>query len=488
MRAPVRPAVSSRSVRRRAGTWVLATAAAVVLTATAAPAQSASAQVAPGFPPAAVTPAQATALGQQAYLYGLPLLEFLRVRRTMSSVRCPDGRGNAPLNAFSHATRFATPSDRTVVLPNVDTLYSLAQVDLGNGPVVLSHPGMGHRYFVFELLDPYTNVIGYVGTRTTGSRAGRFALTWSGHPGRRVRAAHVIRSPTRRVWVVGRTLAGGRADQRRALRLMRRFELAPPGGPRHFAAGCRPGRPVQATTPNGLAFLDALGTAMKRNPPPARDQPLLRRLAQVGVGPGLRPERAGLPPATLAALTAGVTATAAILPTQARALVLDTARDNHGWAIPRPETGVYGTDYTYRAGVAFLGLGANTPEEAMYPTALTDANGALLDGAQRYRMVIPKGQEPPGRGFWSLTIYDAAGFLVANPEHRYAIGDSHPGLVRRPDGSIVVVLQRTRPTEAGVNWLPTPPGAFRLNLRLYQPSARALSGAWQPAPVEPVAP
>ena len=129
-------------------------------------------------------PRAAASLGQQAYLYGFPLLEFLRVARTETSVRCPDRAGDAPVNTFSNAAHFARPQDRTVVAPNVDTLYSIAHLDLGRGPVVLSHPAMGRRYFVFELLDPYTNVIGYVGSRTTGAAAGRFAVTWSGHRGR----------------------------------------------------------------------------------------------------------------------------------------------------------------------------------------------------------------------------------------------------------------------------------------------------------------
>ena len=111
---------------------------------------------------AAPTPAQSEALAREAYIYGFPLLEFLRVRKTEGSVRCPDGKGNGPLNNFSNAKGFATPADRTVVAPNVDTLYSIAQLDLGKGPIVLSHPDMGKRYFVFEFLDPYTNVVGYV--------------------------------------------------------------------------------------------------------------------------------------------------------------------------------------------------------------------------------------------------------------------------------------------------------------------------------------
>jgi hypothetical protein len=180
---------------------------------------------------AAPSPARAEALAGQAYDYGFPLLEFERVRATETSVTCPDKAGDAPVNRFSNAAHFPGPRDRTVVAPNVDTLYSIAHLDLGHGPVVLSHPDMGRRYFVFELLDPYTNVVGYVGSRTTGAHAGRFAITWTRHPGRRVRGAKVVRSEYRRLWVIGRTLAGGRADQRRAHRLMDRYRLRVPGHP-----------------------------------------------------------------------------------------------------------------------------------------------------------------------------------------------------------------------------------------------------------------
>jgi hypothetical protein len=444
------------------------------------------AAAAPGARAQAVTPAEARAIGQQAFLYGLPLLEFLRVRETATSVRCPDGEGNAPVNAISNARGFATPADRTVVAPNVDTLYSIAHLDLGRGPVVLSHPDLGRRYVVFQLLDPYTNTIGYVGTRTTGRRAGRFAITWRGAPDRadrRLRGARRVVSPARRVWVIGRTVARGRADQRRALGLMRRYRLAPPGGARRFPRGCRPGEPVEARTPAGLDFLVALGTALRENPPPARDRPLLARLARVGVGPGLRPDRAGLAPETLAALVAGVTTTAGALPAVSRARIAEGAAAGRGWSIPAANIGDYGTDYAYRAGVALLGLGANTPEEAVYPTALADGEGRPLDGRSRYRLVFAPGQAPPNRAFWSLTVYDVDGRLVANPQDRYAVGDSHPPLVRRADGSIVVALQRTRPAERRVNWLPVPAGPFRLNLRIYWPARSVLAGDWRPPPV-----
>ena len=87
----------------------------------------------------------------------------------MTSVRCPDERGNAPVNSFFHARRFADASARTVVAPNTDTLYSIAHLDLGKGPVTIGHPNMGRRYYSFELLDPYTNVIDIPGP--AGGRA-----------------------------------------------------------------------------------------------------------------------------------------------------------------------------------------------------------------------------------------------------------------------------------------------------------------------------
>lgn len=463
----------------------LAIALAALVTLGGAPALGSPGSRRPAAGP--VTTAQAAALGRQAYLYGFPLLEFLRVQATETSVRCPDRMGDAPVNAFSNAQRFARPRDRTVVAPNVDTLYSIAHLDLGRGPVVLSHPDMGRRYFVFELLDPYTNVIGYVGSRTTGSRAQSVAIAWTRRPGRHLAGAHVIRSRYRRVWVIGRTLVhGGAGDRARALALMRRYRLSPPGGPRRFSARCRPGKARQFSTPTGLRFLTALDRALKDNPPPRRDRPLLARLARVGVGPGLSPTGAHLPGAGLQALVSSVDATAQTLPTSARLAVLQEAQANHGWANIGGDIGDYGTDYLFRADVAELGLGANTRQEAMYPTALTDDTGQLLNGSGDYRLVFKPGRAPPSRAFWSLTMYDGDGFLVANRQHRYAIGDTHPPLRREPDGSIVVLIQRSPPTASHVNWLPCPNGNFRLNLRIYWPKRIALDGRWQPPPVRRV--
>jgi hypothetical protein len=430
---------------------------------------------------AEVTPDQATKLGHEAYRYGIPLLEMLRIRTEMTSVRAPDERGNAPVNMFSHARKFATPRDRTVVAPNVDTLYSLAHLDLGKGPIVLSHPDMGSRYFDFEFVDPYTNVLGYEGTRVTGTHAGKVAIVWTKGGKPAPRGMRVIRSPYRRVWAIGRTLATDTAaDRRRAHRKQLQYRLSP--SPR-LRTG-KPGKPKKAPLPkDGLAWLRKLDRALAQNPPPKRDKPLLTRLRAVGVGAGLDPAKAGLSDAALAALKAAVEDEAATILNSSRTRVAGDALGNNGWLVLDPKVGRYGTDYDLRAVLAILGIGANTPEEAIYPTALADSGGRLLDGANRYRLVFPK--QPPARAFWSLTLYDANAFLVPNSENRYALGPFHPPLRKRADGSIVVLVQHDKPAEKGVNWLPSPAsGMFRLNLRLYWPRKVALDGTWHPPPVE----
>ena len=467
--------MSSRSKFRA---WTALVAAG--LCATCAVPSSASAQS------SAVTPEQAAELGKQAYDYGFPLLEFLRVRREMTSVECPTDHGEAPVNSFSNAGGFADASARTVVAPNTDTLYSISHLDLKRGPLVISHPDMGKRYYSFELLDPFTNVIDIPGLREDGGKAGSYVIRWKGHAGKggKPEGARVIKSKYRRVWVIGRTLATDAKDQRKAQKLMAKYEIDRLNGKpaRKFPKGCEPGEPITSPTPtDGPSFIAALNAGLAQNPPPKRDDPLLGQLAPLGVGPGLSPESAGLSADALAALYKGVSDEAAALPGRSRLGVLSEAQRTQGWLLPAANIGDYGTDYEFRALIAVVGLGANTPDEAIYPTGITDGTGTLYNAANRYTLTFPPGQAPPAKYFWSLTMYDSSGYLVDNPIDRYSVGPSHPPLVKRPDGSIVIAIQATDPNDPTVNWLPTPAsGGFRLSLRLYGPSKAAQTGAWRP--------
>jgi hypothetical protein len=336
-------------------------------------------------------------------------------------------------------------------------------------------------------MDPYTKLAGYIGSRTTGSAAGRFAITWEGAPGPEVPGAVPIVVSSRRIQVIGRTLAGDAEDQQAALSLMRRYTLTPPGGPVVVPDPCPPQRPTPAVGPRGLALLDALSAAMEDNPPPERDGPLLTRLAPIGMGPGLRVGRAGLSRRARTALSIGVGAAASALPTLVEGTAVLGSRRTGNWSIPPSNIGDYGTDYLTRAGVAQVGLGANTEEEAAYRTAYLDARGRRLDGRKSYRLRFPAGSEPPADAFWSVTVYDSDGFLVDNPQRRYAVGSSHPPLIRRADGSIDIIFSGTEPSGRDVNWLPVPPARFRVYLRVYAPRPEVLSRAWPLPSIQPIA-
>ncbi len=468
------------TMRMRSG--VLTTAIALAACALAAPAGAADFGSTPAEQRAA-----GIAIGKDAFTYGYPLLDFNRTRAEALVA-------NAPLNRLANAVKLATPAARSVVAPNVDTLYSLAQIDLGDGPVVLKVPKMGGRYWTFEIVEPYTNVVGYIGRRLNGSAGGSWALEWSGAKkvalGKGVKR---FKSPSRRLWVIGRTLVKGGADTVKAKRLMAQYRLGKLADVVGNKAAAKPvpldgaraklPPPCTAGYRGGLDFIRDLNAALAVDRPPARDAAMTARLATAGVGAGLNPTSAGLPAAVVEGLEAGVDEAACALSLNSKLGILAQAKANRGWYDAPNTIGDYGTDYTFRARVALVGLGANTRIESTYPVALTDPSGDLLNGANRYRMVFKRGQLPPTAGFWSLTMYDSDGYLVENSAKVYAIGDSHPPLLKKSDGSVVVAIQTAKPTEKNVNWLPAPTTGFRLNLRLYLPSKAILNRTWKPPPV-----
>lgn len=429
------------------------------------------------------TPEQAFELGKEAFTYGFPLLEFNRVRSD-------DLAKMASVNRLANARNLAKAGADQVVAPNVDTLYSLGQFDLEK-PLVLKVPKMKDRYWVFEFVEPWTNVVGYVGQRLNGGRGGTWALEWDGAPaGKLPKGVKRFRSSARRLWVIGRVLVKGKDDTAPARKLMSRFRT---GSLADYKAGKPLAKPLsniqqrqKGASPGGLEFIRRLNAQMAADPPPEKeDAAILERLAPAGVGIGRSPD--SLPADVQARLADGVDAAYAALPVDARLPILQQAIAAGGWYTPPSDIGAYGTNYTFRSRVALVGLGANTPIESVYPVALATPTGETFNGANRYRMVFRKGKLPPTRAFWSLTMYDTDGYLVANPSNIYAIGDSHPPLRKKKDGSVVVVIQKDKPAEKGVNWLPAPADkGFRLNLRLYMPKKSILDGSWKPPGVNRV--
>nr|MBA3415176.1 DUF1254 domain-containing protein [Chloroflexia bacterium] len=383
-------------------------------------------------------------------------------------------------NRLRHSRSLTGPEARSIPTPNVDTLYSKAQLELSDGPVVLTVPPVeGRRYYSFQFLDPYTNVVGYVGTRSTGNGAGHHAVVPPGWDRALPAGVEQIDAPYEQLWAIGRTAIGeddspeaanGVQDGYRLTGLSEFVESGPAGPAQSDAR-----TPQEHPIPAGLDFFDALGTALAAAPPPAADAPLLDQLRTVGIGPGERPSaNASLNSATTAGLNAAVGWTR---PWGGRPEV------RNGWEFAPVHVGDYGTDYCLRAAVARGGLGANTREESLYVHTNRDHLGAALHGRRDYAIHLKS--PPPADAFWSLTAYGPDALLVCNPLRRYALG-SQSGLRYADDGSTDLYLSHGENVPHRSNWLPTPAGEFGLVLRLYLPQQTPLDGTWAPPPVAPL--
>ncbi len=436
---------------------------------------------------ASLTEAQAQQIGTDAYVYGIPLMEFLRQRATQTSVTVPNNLSDAPVNQLGNQRNLASAAHQVFVAPNNDTLYTMGQLDLTKGPLVLHVPEVAHhRYYVMEFLDPYTNVFHYVGTRTTGDGAHDFVIVGPHFHGRHPAGLRVIHSSYEHIWICGRTLVYGPSDLASVHKIQNGYKLVPLKAFERVGLRYTPRRPkriitthTDATVPTGLAFFDALGTAMAQNQPPARDAPILRELGTVGIGPGLHPSTEHLSAQVLAGLRAAAANGPAKVVAIRASIVLASAPRHNGWYVAPSDIGKFGTDYDLRAVVAVYGIAANIPAEALYPVGSFDNTGQLLDGAHKYLIHIPAGDLPPVHAYWSFTAYNQDLYLVPNPINRYAISQFTPGVKYNKDGSLDIYLQATAPAGHESNWLPSPSsGQFEVILRMYWPKTSVLNGTY----------
>jgi len=231
----------------------------------------------------------------------------------------------------------------------------------------------------------------------------------------------------------------------------------------------------QVNAMDAVAYFTLLAQLMKTNPPAAADAPALARFADIGLVAGQDFDASKLP-----ADIAKRVPQAAFGHIMLQFKTNPAVKHINGWNY-MTKTGVYGTDYPMRALVTAIGLGANRPQDAVYPTSLKDAEGHAYEGTHKYVMHFNKGELPPVDGFWSITMYDEGYFFVANPINRYSISPRQ-SLKQNADGSVDLYVQNESPgADKESNWLPAPRGKFVLMLRMYWPKETdptILDGSW----------
>ena len=429
---------------------------------------------------------EASAIATDAYIYGYPLITVEMTRRVGTNAAAPVGF-HAPMGQFANARKYPTASFKDVTAPNADTLYSSAFLDLSKEPYVLSIPDAHGRYFLFPMLDGYTTVFQVPGTRTTGTKAQKYAITGPGWSGTLPDGVTEYKSPTDTVWILGRIYCSGTPKDYETVHEMQdKLSLIPLSsyGKAYTAPAGTVDPNIDMKTPlreqvNALevaAYFNLMAQLMKGNPPAADDAPIVARMAKIGIVPGQPFDLTRLSPEAQQALKA--------VPKAALGKIMgyfkDAGKVENGWAF-FTKTGIYGTNYLDRAFITAVGLGANRPQDAVYPTSEVDASGKPYSGANKYVMHFDKGQMPPAHGFWSLTMYNAQYFFVDNPLNRYTLS-SRNKFKKNADGSVDLYLQNENPGKSKEsNWLPAPADKFILMLRLYWPKETPpslLDGTW----------
>jgi len=444
---------------------------------------------APAGAESAITEQEAHAIGVDAYVYFYPLVTMDLTRKQSTNIEPGKEPGKGPMNTFTNVPEYPPADYRTVVRVNFDTLYSIAWLDLTKEPMVVSAPNTDGRYYLLPMLDMWTDVFASPGWRTTGTQAGNFLVTPPGWSGTVPAGMTRISAPTPYVWIIGRTRTDGPQDYDAVHKIQAGYkvtalsEIGKPAKPLEVkidpTVDMKTPPKVQVDTMAADKFFAYTAELLKVIPPHFTDQPIIAQLKRIGIEPGKSFDLAKADPAIRNALASvpedGQRLMAWKIPTLARVA--------NGWSMNTDTMGVYGNYYLKRAIVAQFGLGANLPEDAIYPLNLGDETGKPLDGANKYTLHFDKGDTPPANAFWSVTLYDPDGFQVANALNRFAVSSWMP-FKYNADGSLDLYFQNVSPgKDKEANWLPAPKGPFNLTMRLYAPRSEALTGKWNPPPV-----
>jgi hypothetical protein len=402
---------------------------------------------------------------RQAYLFAYPLV-LMDATRTVALSRQPS-------NTLNHAAAFPDDRFRAVVRPNADTLYSSSWLDLAAEPVLLHVPDTHGRYYLMQIMDAWTETIAAPGKRTTGTSEHWFAIVGPGWKGALPKGVQRIDCPTNWAWMIGRTQTNSAADYENVHAIQKGYQLMPLSAYPNAVASPKVTIPMAAATPPPVVvdrmaaaeFFARFREVLKDNPAHAADTAALR-----GVEAATRDPQA---------MEDGVAEAKAML----KKSLEEAPAAKDVWGNGPAYVGKYGVHYEARAVVARFGLGALPLEDAAYRSSSRDINGDEYDGSKTYLIHFDKGKLPPVNAFWSLTMYDEQGYFIANPIHRFAIGDRDK-LKFNDDGSLDIRIQHTPPAEGEQsNWLPAPAGHFRLSLRMYWPGPAILDGKWTPPAV-----
>lgn len=440
----------------------------------------------------APTAAEVKSVAEEAYIYGLPLVMAYTASYEFWLDKS-SSQYKSPMNELVHSRRVFTYEDTAVIVPNSDTPYSFACLDLRAEPWVISVPEVEkERYFSVQMVDWNTFNYGYVGSRATGNGAGDFLVAgpdWKGETPVGIKG--VLRPSTQFTLAIIRTQLIGPDDMPNVAKVQDGYKIqslsaylkqaAPPAAP-----------PIEFPKASAeiakTQFFELLEFVLKFAPAGPEEADIRAKLARIGVGPEKKFDFKDLPQTHKAAALEGVKSGMAKVQERMGSI----GKRINGWQVGSAfgNRDFYKGDWLLRAAAAQAGIFGNNAEEAVYPMTRWLPDGEVIDTSKNsYTITFPAGQFPPAKAFWSVTMYDGKSqLLIKNPINRYLINSPMlPGMKKNDDGSITLHIQKNSPgADKESNWLPAPDGPVYLVMRLYWPSTEAPSilppgeGAWQP--------
>ncbi len=435
-------------------------------------------------------------VAEEAYIYGLPLVMAYTASYEFWLDKS-SSQYKSPMGELVHSRRVFTYEDTAVIVPNSDTPYSFACLDLRAEPWVVSVPDVEKgRYFSVQMVDWNAFNFGYIGSRATGNGAGDFLVVgpdWKGEAPAGIKG--VLRSSSQCCIAIIRTQLFGPDDMPNVVKIQDGYQVrplsaflkqpAPPAAP----AIDFPKASAQLAKEN---FFGLLEFVMQVAPAGPEEKNIRAKLARVGVGPGKKFDFKDLPPAHKAAALEGVKVGMAKVQERMGSI----GKRINGWQVGSAfgNRDFYNGDWLLRAAAAQAGIFGNNAEEAVYPMTRWLPDGEIIDtGKHNYTLTFPAGQFPPAKAFWSVRMYDGKSqLLIKNPINRHLINSPMlPGMKKNDDGSITLHIQKDSPgADKESNWLPAPDGPVYLVMRLYWPQGESPSilpageGDWAPPAVQ----
>ena len=426
------------------------------------------------------------------FVWGYPLVKNIQAMDAVMNGSLPM-LGQVGVNRFSHARRTMRPEDR-FVSPNIDVLFSVAILDLTDGPIELEVPETSGQYYVLQFIDPWTNSFAYLGKRSTGTKAGKYLVVGPEYSSAvseepEFYKDRVIRSPQNLALAVLRISISNATSIDYLHSLQKGFKIGC-----LVDEKCPYANPFDLAPIEGNNFWGLLSWALERFTSP-KDETELVEIAtellaekELGTSSGLNKpillsaQKSGLQKIESLALNGGYKGKSGW-----RSLIdlFNYNRSNFSigtleepnWIIADKHDA-----FLKRALAARIGLWGNHGYEATFFEAWTDAKGQQLFGKNKYLLTLSS--PIPAKAFWSVTNYSAPEFfLYENNENKYAISSYDKDLVKNADGSVTIIFSHDRPSDTAANWLPTPKGSFRPLLSIYQPDLSEIR-RYQPDPIK----